>query len=99
MDYVKHHDPTMEITVHVEDMASVLNRDNYSANNKQSLVIRMYRYTEGKALLTVEVLADENATPDPTSITKGFYVLADEVKYLAQYAEDFASGKLIPKSN
>ena len=99
VDYVKHQDPTMEITVHVEDMASVLNRDNYSANNKQSLVIRMYRYTEGKALLTVEVLADENATPDPTSITKGFYVLADEVKYLAQYAEDFVNGKLIPKSN
>ncbi len=98
-DYVAHHDPTMEITVHVEDLASVLNRDNYSANNKQSLVIRMYRYTEGKALLTVEVLKDENATPDPTSITKGFYVLADEVKYLAQYAEDFVNGKLIPKSN
>ena len=98
-DYVAHHDPTMELTVHVEDMASVLNRDNYSENNKQSLVIRLYRYTEGKALLTVEALADENATPNPTSVTKGFYVLADEVKYLAQYAEDFVNGNLIPKSN
>lgn len=98
-DYVAHNDPTMEITVHVEDLASVLNHKNYPENNKQSLVIRMYRYTEGKALLTVEVLADENATPDPTSVTKGFYVLADEVKYLAQYAEDFVNGKLIPKSN
>ena len=98
-DYVKDHAPTMEITVHVEDMASILNRDNYTANNTQSMVIRIYEYTERKALLTVELLSDKNATPDPTRITKGFYVLSSEMELLAQYAQDFLDGKLLPKAN
>lgn len=98
-DYVKDHAPTMEITIHVEDMASILNRDNYTANNTQSMVIRIYEYTERKALLTIELLSDENATPDPTRITKGFYVLSSEMEQLAQYAQDFIDGKLLPKAN
>ncbi len=98
-DYVKDHEATMEITIHVEDMASILNRDNYTENNKQSLVIRIYEYTERKALLTVEVLADENATPDPTKITKGFYVLSSEMELIGQYVQDFVNGKLLPKAS
>lgn len=98
-DYVKDHDPSMEITVHVEDLAAALNRENYTKNNKQSLVIRIYEYTERKALLTVELLADENATPDPTNIKNGFYVLSSEMELLAQYTRDYVNGKLLPKAN
>lgn len=98
-DFVKTATPAMELTVHIEDMAAILNRENYSKNNKQSVVIRFYEYpdSERKALLTIEVLADENATPDPTRANKGFYVLASEMELLQQYLENYLNGSLLPK--
>ena len=98
-DYVKLHDPTMEITVSVEDLASVLNRNNYTNNNKQRLVIRIYEHTDQNSLLTVELLTDENATPDATKATKGFYVQTRMMENIGQYIEDFVNGALIPKAN
>ena len=98
-DYVKSHDPTMEITVSIEDLASVLNRSNYTNNNSQRLVIRIYEHTDRRALLTVELLTDENATPDATKATKGFYVLTEMMHDIGGYVEDFVNGKLIPKAN
>lgn len=97
-EYVKNHDATLEITVHVEDLASVLNqtyRESGKTNNKQSLVIRMYRYSEGYALLTVEVLEDENATPDPTSVRLGFKVLNEQVRNIEDFTEAFLRGELV----
>ena len=98
-DYVKLHDPTMEITVSVEDLASVLNRNNYTNNNKQRLVIRIYEHTDQNSLLTVELLTDENATPDATKATKGFYVQTRMMENIGQYIEDFVNGALIPMAN
>lgn len=99
VDYVKNHDATLEITVNVEDMAAILNREYHDKNNTVNFVIRLYSYTEGKALLTIETLTDENQTPDPTRITKGFYVLNSEVEEIMQYATDYVNGKLLPKPN
>ncbi len=98
-EYVKTHTADMEIKVDLEDMATILNRENYTSNNKRSFVIRIYEYTERKALLTIEMLADKDATPDATCITKGFYVLSSQMEQIAGYCEDFINATLIPKSN
>lgn len=97
-EFVETNTPSMEITVNLEDMASILNRDNFTENNKQYMVIRLYEYTERKALLTIEVLENADATPDPTKASGGFYVLASEMKELADYAEKYVSGVLLPKA-
>ena len=93
--YIASHDPTATISYSLEDMASIMNPENYTENNKQRAVIRLYQYTERKMLLTIEVL-DENGTPDPTKAQGEFYVLADEMTELMQRAEAFLNGKLLP---
>ncbi|MBQ8432957.1 MAG: InlB B-repeat-containing protein [Clostridia bacterium] len=75
----------------VADKASVLNqytytdengkvKERWTEDNEMDVVIRFYRYTERKSLLTIEVIEDydENGNPisDPTKAVGSFYVLS-----------------------
>ena len=77
-----------EIFYHLEDLAATMNHYTYTdkngvvkklhtKNNEKALMIRLYRYSERKALMTVEVIEDyEGGEPDsdPTKATGLFYV-------------------------
>ncbi len=93
--YIANHAPTATISYSLEDMASVLNPKNYTENNKQRAIIRLYQYTERHMLLTIEVLG-ENETPNPANAQGEFYVLADEMTELMQRAEAFLNKELLP---
>ena len=99
--YVTTHAPVATIQYSLEDMASILNPENFKeGNNKQSAVIRFYEYpgSERKLLLTIEVLEDENATPDPAKGEGKFYTLASELDGLESYLEKLLRGELLPSS-
>ena len=97
-EYVKTHEATAEIRFSVEDMASILNPEHYEQNNHRDMVIRLYQYTERKMMLTIEVLDGPDDTPDPTQAQGGFYVLADEMYNLMQYAEDLLNQVMLPST-
>ena len=77
-----------EIFLHLEDQAATMNTYTYTdkngvvkklhtTNNERAIMVRLYRYTERKALLTVEVIEDyEGGEPvsDPSKATGLFYV-------------------------
>ena len=98
--YVTTHAPVASIQYSLEDMASVLNPEYFTENNKQSAVIRFYEYpgSERKLLLTIEVLENENATPDPAKGQGKFYTLASELTNLGDYLEDLLNAELLPSS-
>ena len=99
--YVTTHAPVATIQYSLEDMASILNPENFKANNKQSAVIRFYEYpgSERKLLLTIEVLENENATPDPAKGEGKFYTLAVELDALGEYLEILLKGEeMLPSS-
>lgn len=101
-DYIaaKGDDCYASITVSVEDLAKQLNRYTYkdengnvvklyTENNKRYLIYRFYRYSERKAMVTIEVVEnfDANGNPisDPTNVEGRFYVLSS---YLDMMGED-----------
>lgn len=77
-----------EIFYHLEDMAATMNTYTYTdkngvvkklhtKNNERAVMVRLYRYSERKALMTVEIIEDyEGGEPDsdPTKATGLFYV-------------------------
>ncbi len=95
--YIASHDATVELRCDVEDMASVMNPEHYTENNKQSMVFRLYRYNGLRALLTIEVLDSEGAEGDPTKAQGAFYVNARLLDDILEYAQMFVDGNLIPK--
>ncbi len=99
------------ITLKAEDYAKTMNKVTYKdengdevklypENNKISYVLRFYKYTEGRALLTLEVLENESSTPDPTKAQYAFYVFSDYFNEIAQDGDDLLAGNPIdPKTN
>ena len=59
--------------------------------NEMDVVVRLYRYSERKSLITVEVVEkyDENGNPisDPTNVEACFYVLSSYADQLIEAAE------------
>ncbi len=98
--YVSTHAPTAEIRYSLEDMASIMNPENYSKNNTSDVILRFYQYegSDWKMLLTIEVLSSPDATPDPTKAEGLFYVLTDGIENLMQGVEDYLAGKLLPST-
>ena len=96
--YIENNECTATIRYDIEDMASIMNPENYTENNKQSVVIRFYRYNGLRALLTVEVLDHAGATPDATKAQGAFYVNARELDAILGYAQDYLDGNLLPSS-
>ena len=93
------------IKVKVKDYASVLNQHKnskgekeWTEDNEMELIIRFYRYSERKSLLTIETIEkyDENGISDPTNVSLGFYVSADAVEAIAEAAEMLLNKVLIP---
>jgi len=101
-DYIaaKGNDCYASITVNIEDMAKALNHYTYTdengnvvklydENNTRYVIYRFYRYSERKAMVTVEIVEnfDENGNPisDPTNVAGRFYVLSS---YLDMMGED-----------
>ncbi len=97
-EYIATHEATAEIRYSLEDLASLLNPENYKENNKRDCIIRLYRYTEGKMLLTVEMLDGPDDTPNPNRAEGSFWVNAAEMEDIMGYAEDLLNEKLLPKS-
>lgn len=95
--YVTMHAPVASIQYSLEDMASILNPEHFKVNNKQSAVIRFYEYpdSESKLLLTIEVLDDENATPDPAKGEGRFYTLASEWDIIVDDLQKLLAGELL----
>lgn len=96
----KGNDCYASITVNVEDMAKNFNHYTYKdengntvklydENNQRYIIYRFYRYSERKAMVTVEIVKDfdENGNPisDPTNVVGRFYVLSS---YLDMMGED-----------
>ncbi len=98
-EYIKNNEPTMTIRYSLEDKASILNPEYYTENHKAYGVIRFYQYTERKMLLTIEMLDDPNATPNPLDAQGSFHVLSDYVLDLMDLSEDFLNGTLLPSVN
>ena len=96
--YVANHSSTAEVRYSLEDLASVMNPENYQTNNRRDVVIRLYQYTERKMLLTIEVLDGPDAVPDPTKAQGGFYVLASEMTGIMNAASDLLNQAPLPSS-
>lgn len=93
-------DPYATISYRSEDMAATLNRyyyedDSgksvklYTENNEKHLIIRFYRYSERKAMVTIELITEYDAQGNPISHPEQaagrFYVLTS---YLDMLGED-----------
>lgn len=97
--YIASHEATVEFRYDIEDMASVMNPENYTENNKQSVIVRFYRYNGLRALLTVEVLDAEGDAGDPTQAQGAFYVNARHLDDLLEYVQMVVDGELVPKAS
>ncbi len=104
-------------TYRVQDMASImnlttgLNEDEdlahevreWEKNNEMEVVVRLYRYSDTKSLLTLEVveLYDkdgnpiENPMPDPTKAQGSFYVLTEYADTLIEAAHRLVNGERV----
>ncbi len=77
------------ITVHVKDKASAMNqyyedgKKLYTEDNERYLIYRFYRYTDYKAMVTVEEVTSfsEDGTPlsNPNNVRGRFYVLTSHL--------------------
>ena len=92
-------------TYHVSDMAVLMNlitgvenandkaleQKYWTENNEKDVVVRFYRYSERKTMITIEVIEeyDENGNPvsDPTKAAGRFYVLSTYLDQLLGDAE------------
>ena len=87
-DYVATQEANATIFYRVEDLAATMNdytytdkngvvKPYYTENNEKALVMRIYQYTERKALITAEIIEGyEGGDPDsdPTKASRLFYV-------------------------
>ena len=94
------------IKAHIRDYASVLNQHTdkdgdktWTKDNENDIIIRFYRYSERKSLLTVEVIekydADGNPVSDPTNVACSFYVRADYIESIADAAEKVLNKEIV----
>ncbi len=94
------------IKAQVKDYASVLNQETdnkgnkvWTEDNEMDLVIRFYKYSEWKSLLTIEVIekydSDGNPISDPTKVACSFYVDAVYVEKIAAAAEQLINRELL----
>ncbi len=74
------------LTIDAEDMASVYNAKYYSQNNKQSLTLRFYRYSEGRSYMTINGEGE-------------FFVDASFVEKIIADAQRLESGVLVDASS
>ncbi len=98
-DYIAQGDGVCQaiLKYHVEDKAYALNhytyvdengktKDRWTENNEMDVVIRFYRYTERKSMITIEVIEnyDANGNPisNPTKVVGKFYVLSTYLEEL-----------------
>ncbi len=89
-EYIASEDYYASITVHVKDNATVMNHyyedgeKLYVEDNERYLIYRFYRYSDYKAMVTVEEVTefDENGNPisDPTNVVGRFYVLTTHLE-------------------
>ena len=85
------------IHVSAEDLAKTLNTSTvenalgetvklYTENNKQDCIMRFYRYSDRKTMITVEIIEnyDENGEPisNYNNVVGCFYVLSSEIDNL-----------------
>ena len=103
-DYIARGEKVCDAIIYlsVEDLAATLNDYTYededgeevklyTENNKRDIVIRVYRYSEGRCYLTLETVEDfdENGDPitDPKNGVGAFYVLLSDVEKLLEDIE------------
>lgn len=71
----------------------------WNENNEAELVIRFYRYSARKSMVTIEVIEeyDEHGNPvsDPTRAAGRFYVLTTYLDQLCEGAERLLAGELV----
>lgn len=114
-DYIKQGDGVCQamITYHVSDMADMTNLESSVSSNKEKepeikywqesngmdVVIRFYRYSERKTMITIEVIEeyDENGNPisKPENAAGRFYVLSTYLDQLMRDAEKVVAGELV----
>lgn len=111
-EYIKTHDPDATITYHVGDYAANANlftqpmtEDEtspetryWTENNERDVIIRFYRYSERKSMVTIEVATyDEQGNPvfDPEKTVGRFYVLTDFLEALTDDLDTLLAGKRI----
>lgn len=87
-DYIANNQADATIFYRIEDQAATMNKYTYTdkngvvspyytENNERALILRLYRYTERRALITVEVIEDyEGGDPvsNPQKASRLFYV-------------------------
>ena len=114
-DYIKQGDGVCQamITYHVSDMADMTNLESSVSSNKEKepeikywqesngmdVVIRFYRYSERKTMITIEVIEeyDEKGNPisKPENAAGRFYVLSTYLDQLMRDAEKVVAGELV----
>ena len=75
----------------------------YTENHEGEVVLRFYRYSERKALMTLEVVEnyDSNGAPilNPNKAEGKFYVLTSAVEELLEDAESYLAGNKVVFDN
>lgn len=93
----------------LKDMASVMNQFTYvdengkvvkrwTEDNEMEIVIRLYRYSERKSLLTIEIV-EEGKPSDSSNAVGSFYVLSRYVDELSSAAERLLNKELVEQKN
>ncbi len=115
-DYIaaKGEDCYASVTVNIEDMAKSFNHYTYKdengntvklyeENNQRYIIYRFYRYSERKAMVTVEIVEnfDENGNPipDPTKVVGRFYVLSSYLDMMGEDLEKIINEERVERDN
>ena len=111
-DYIALGDDVCQATIkyRMKDYASVMNHYTYTdekgetvklwtEDNESDVVIRFYRYSERKSMLTIEIIEDydENGNPisDPTKAVGAFYVLSSYLDTLAAEGDRLLNKEIV----
>lgn len=108
-DYLATKEALAVFTLHVEDYASVTNgftvydgegkeHPLYPENNQKYMVVRFYKWTDWKAVITVEVMEqDENGNWVSTQdeVVGKFFVSTEYLNNLGKDLVDLVTGKLV----
>lgn len=111
-DYIAKHGNECQASLRylVKDHASVMNQYTYTndkgevvklwtEDNEREVIIRFYRYSERKSLMTIELIEDydENGEPitDPTNAIGSFYVLSSYLEEIADAGDMLLNQELI----
>jgi len=94
--YITQNNSLAEIRYSVEDMASVLNPENFDKNHTRDVVIRFYEYpgNERRLLLTIETL-EAGAEPNAANGQGKFYVQSAVLSEFAEELQKFLGGQLV----